>query len=56
MEENQKEYDPFQIPADINISIKHKVSNLIMINKKATKCGTPLEKSELCPCCGREVE
>lgn len=27
-----------------------------MSYKKATKCGTPLEKSELCPCCGREVE
>ncbi|CAD8085698.1 unnamed protein product [Paramecium sonneborni] len=47
MLENSKEYDPFQIPADINISIKH---------KKATQCGTPIEKSELCPCCGREVE
>ncbi|CAD8171332.1 unnamed protein product [Paramecium pentaurelia] len=47
MQENSKEYDAFQIPADIKISIKH---------KKATKCGTPLEKSELCPCCGREVE
>ncbi|CAD8213980.1 unnamed protein product [Paramecium octaurelia] len=47
MQENSKEYDPFKIPADTNISIKH---------KKATKCGTPLAKSELCPCCGREVE
>ncbi|CAK69146.1 unnamed protein product (macronuclear) [Paramecium tetraurelia] len=53
-EESSLNFDPFRIPANIDLAKIHQVSSIT--NQKASMCGENEEKSDHCPCCGQHVQ
>ncbi|CAD8085697.1 unnamed protein product [Paramecium sonneborni] len=45
--ENSLTFDPFRIPANINLA---------RIHQKASMCGENEQKSDHCPCCGQNIQ